>query len=307
LSPRERTQLDQTQLIEQIQKHPDQPQDLYLLAETYLKLGKAEDARKTIAQLDQLSANDYRTQTGIGVLLARYRLYDEAIPHFQSAARANPDSDDVKFDLADAYFRKGLFREALDAAQHVSVAGQQDDAYLALLGDIQAHLGDAARATEIFRDAIRRNPDNDQYYLSLTLVQLRSNDVRGAMETLQQGLARIPASGKILWGLGLISVIEGNTAQAAERFERAVELLPEWAGSYSTLGVFYYQTGQIEKAREVLNRFKGSNAAGGLDVNRIEEALARAPAQSSSTREPMPLVARQQLLQLALSLAERTL
>jgi len=306
LSARERTQLDLTQLTEQIQKHPDQPQDLYLLAEAYLKLGKAEEARKTIAQLDQLSANDYRTQTGVGVLLARYRLYDEAIQHFQSALRSNPDSDDVKFDLADAYFRKGLYREALDAAQQVSTAGQRDDAYLALLGDIQGHLGDTPRATEIFRDAIKRNPDNDQYYLSLTLVQLRGNDVRGATETLQQGLARIPGSGKILWGLGLISVLEGNTPQAAERLERAVELLPEWAGSYSTLGVFYYQTGQIEKAREVLNRFKGSNAAG-LDVSRIEQALTRAPAQSASAREPMPLQARQQLLQLALSLAERTL
>lgn len=306
LSARDRTQLDLTQLTEQIQKHPDQPQDLYLLAETYLKLGQTENARKTIAQLDQLSASDYRTQTGVGVLLARYRLYDEAIQHFQSALHANPDSDDVKFDLADAYFRKGLYPRALEAAQQVSLAGQQDDTYLALLGDIQAHLGDTARATEIYRDAIRRNPDNDQYYLSLTLVQLRNNDVRGATETLQQGLARIPGSGKILWGLGLISVLEGNTPQAAQRLERAVELLPEWAGSYSTLGVFYYQTGQIEKAREVLNRFKGSNAAG-LDVNRIEEALSRAPAQSASAREPMPLVARQQLLQLALSLAERTL
>jgi tetratricopeptide (TPR) repeat protein len=307
LSPRERAQLDLTQLTERIQKHPDQPQDLYLLAETYLKLGQIEEARKTIAQLDQLSASDYRTQTGIGVLLARYRLYDEAIQHFQTASRANPDSDDVKFDLADAYFRKGLYAQALETAQQVSIAGQQDDTYLALLGDIQAHLGDTARATEIYRDAIRRNPDNDQYYLSLTLVQLRSSDVRGATQTLQQGLARIPGSGKILWGLGLISVLEGNTAQAAERLERAVELLPEWAGSYSILGVFYYQTGQIEKAREVLNRFKGSNAAGGLDVNRIEQALSRAPAQSLSASEPMPLVARQQLLQLALSLAERTL
>src|SRR5713226_2466442 len=203
LSARERTQLDLTQLTEQIQKHPDQPQDLYLLAETYLKLGKVEDARKAIAQLDQLSASDYRTKTGVGVLLARYHLYDEAIQHFQSALRANPDSDDVKFDLADAYFRKGLYSQALEAAGQVSVPGQQDDACLALLGDIQAHLGNTTRATEIFRDAIRRNPDNDQYYLSLTLVQLRGNDVRGATETLQQGLARIPGSGKILWGLGL--------------------------------------------------------------------------------------------------------
>jgi tetratricopeptide (TPR) repeat protein len=302
-----RTQLDLAQLTEQIQKHPDQPEDLYLLAETYLKLGRVEDARKAVAQLDQLSGNDYRTQTGVGVLLARYRLYDDAIQHFQTAARANPDSDDVKFDLADAYFRKGLFREALEVAQQVSAAGQQDDAFLALLGDIRGHLGDAAKAAEIFRDAIQRNPDNDQYYVSLALVQLRQNDLGGAKDTLQKGLARIPSSGKIQWGLGLVSVLEGNTAQASERLERAVELLPEWAGSYSTLGVFYYQTGQIDKAREVLNRFKGSNAVGGLDVNRIEEALSRAPAQSGSMREPMPMVARQQLLQLALSLAERTL
>src|SRR5713101_5014225 len=96
LSPLARTQLDLNELTEQIQKHPDQPQDLYLLAETYLKLGKPEEARKTIGQLDQISSSDYRTQTGVGVLLARYRLYDDAIRHFQMALRANPDSDDVK-------------------------------------------------------------------------------------------------------------------------------------------------------------------------------------------------------------------
>jgi tetratricopeptide (TPR) repeat protein len=307
LAPQARTEQDLSQLLEQVQKHPDQPQDLYLLAETYLKLGKREEAQKAIAQLDELSAGDYRTQTGVGVLLARYHLYDDAIKHFQTAWHANPDSDDVKFDLVDAYFRKGLYTQALEAAGQVSVAGQQDDAFLALLGDIHAHLGDAARASEIFRSAISRNPDNDQYYLSLTLVQLRKNDVSGAEDTLQKGLARIPSSGKILWGLGIVSALEGKTPQAAERLERAVELLPEWSGSYSTLGVFYYQTGEIAKAREVLNRFKGSNAAGSLDVSRIEEALSKATATSSTIREPMPMAARQQLLQLALSLADRTL
>ena len=306
LSAQARTQLDLAELSEQVKKHPGQPQDLYVLAETYLKLGEVSQARDTIAQLDQVSADDYRTQTGVGVLLARYRLYGDAIAHFQAALRSNPDSDDVKFDLADAYFRKGSYAEAFDAAQKESPAGQQDDAFLSLLGDIEAHVGEASRAIEIFRDAIRRNPDNDQYYLSLTLVQLRENDLNGAEQTLKKGLARIPGSGKLVWGLGLISVLRGDTNQAAERLERAVDLLPEWAGSYSTLGVFYYQTGQIEKAREVLNRFKGSNA-GGLDVNRIEETLSRAPANPSAAGEPIPMAARQQLLQLALMIADRSL
>jgi tetratricopeptide (TPR) repeat protein len=306
LSVQERTQLDVAELREQIKAHPGQPQDLYLLAETYLKLGKIEDAQKTIAELDAISADDYRTQTGVGVLLGRYHLYDDAIRHFQSALRTNPDSDDLKFDLSDAYFRKGLYSEALDAAQKMSAVGQQDDASLALIADIYAHLNNSSKAVEIYLDAITRNPDNDQYYLSLTLVELRDGDVNGAEQTLQKAQSRIPASGKILWGLGLVSALKGNTPQAAERLERAVELLPEWAGSYSTLGVFYYQTGQIDKAREVLDRFKGSKA-GGLDVARIEEALSRAPATSASAREPMSMESRQQLLQLALSLADRTL
>jgi tetratricopeptide (TPR) repeat protein len=306
LSPQARSQLDLTELNEQIKKHPGQSQDLYLLAETYLKLGDVEKANDTIAQLNQISANDYRTQTGVGVLLARYRLYDGAIQHFQAALRANPDSDDVKFDLANAYFHKGKYQDALAAAQTISAAGQRDDSALALLGDINAHLGDTAKAIEIFRSAIQRNPDNDQYYLSLTLVQLRANDLASAEQTLQKGLARVPGSGKIIWGQGLMSVMKGNTKQAAERLEHAVDLLPEWAGSYSTLGVFYYQTGQIEKAREVLNRFKGSNA-GGLDIGRIEEALSKAPATASAPEQSIPVAARQQMLQFALLIADRSL
>src|SRR5205823_4690792 len=81
LSPRERTQLDVTELIEQTKKNPGQPQDLYLLTQAFLKLGKREEALQAIAQLDQIGSDDYRTQAGVGVLLAQYRLYDQAIAH----------------------------------------------------------------------------------------------------------------------------------------------------------------------------------------------------------------------------------
>jgi tetratricopeptide (TPR) repeat protein len=289
LTPTERAQLDVTELLEQIKKNPGQPQDLYLLAQAYLKLGKRDQALQAVSQLDQLSSEDYRTQAGVGVLLAQNRL-----------------SDEIKFDLADAYFRKGMYSQALQTVETISAAGQQDDTCLSLVGDIYAHLGDNRKSAEIFQDAISRNPDNDQYYLSLMLVQLRSGDIQSAEQTLKKGRDRIPVSGKIQWGLGLLSALKGDTPQAAEQLERAVELLPEWSGSYSTLGIFYYQTGQIDKAREVLNRFKGSNA-GGLDVERIEQALSKAPVTSASATDPLPTQARQQLLQFALVIADRTL
>src|SRR5664279_3530468 len=77
LSPKDRTQQDLTELLQQVEKHPDQPRDLYLLGEAYLKLGKLDDARNTIAKLDEVSTSDYRTQTGVGVLLERFHLYAE--------------------------------------------------------------------------------------------------------------------------------------------------------------------------------------------------------------------------------------
>lgn len=307
LAPQAQNQMDVTELSDEIKKHPDQPENLYLLAEAYLKSRQIAEAKEAIAQLDKISAGDFRTQNGIGVLLARYRLYDDAIQHFQNALQANPGSDEVLFNIADAYFRKGLYRQALDAAGQVSEQGRKDNAYLALLGDIYAHLGDTTHATEVYQDAITRNPDNDQDYLSLALLELRENKIEEAKQTLLKGQARVPGSGKILWGLGIVSALEGNTPQAAGQLERAVDLLPEWPGSYSTLGVFYYQTGQIAKAKEVLDRFKNSNANGALDVNRIEQTLAQAPEIPSAGNQPMPMASRQQLLQMALALADRTL
>jgi tetratricopeptide (TPR) repeat protein len=307
LGPGARNELDIADLTEQLKSHPDQPQGLYLLVEAYLRAGRVEEARTTLAHLDSVSSSDYRTLAGVGVLLARNHLYDDAIQHFQAALKVNPDADEVKFDLADAYFHKGQYADALKAAQQVSAQGSKDDSYLALLGDINAHLGDTAGATEIFRNAISRNPDNDQNYLSLALLQFREDDVAGAEQTLQEGRKRVPGSGKILWGLGIASALGGNTAQAEQYLERAVDLLPEWPGSYSTLGVFYWQTGQIAKAKEVLGRFKNSNQSGALDINRIERVLAQAPETTPTDDKPMPVANRKQLLQLALLLADRTL
>ncbi len=301
-----RNQLDVESLLNQLKTHPDQPEDLYLLAEAYLKSGKLDDAKAIVTQLDKLSSSDYRTLAGTGVLLARYRLYDDAIQHFEAALEANPNSDDIKFDLANACFHKRDYARALKVANSISPEGRKDDATLNLLGDISAHAGDSSRATEIFRDAIARNPDNDQNYLSLALIDLRTHDIDAAQQILTQGQTRIPASGKIFWGLGLTSAMRGNTADAATQLERAIDLLPEWSAGYSTLGVFYFQMGKVEKAREVLNRFRESSASGSLEIDRIQQILDRTPSVPPEN-QTMSAANQEQLLQLALSLADRTL
>ncbi|HEV2348300.1 MAG TPA: tetratricopeptide repeat protein [Terriglobia bacterium] len=301
LSSKVKAQADLQELRGEVAAHPDRPRDLYLLAEAYLKLGRADDALKTVAQLDQVSGGDARTAVGVGVLLARFGRYPEAIKHFQVALEADPASDDTKYDLANTYFRARAYPQALQVMQQVGESGQEDDAYLGLLGDIYAHLGRTEDAQRIMEKAIGRNPDNDQYNLLLAMIQMQAGDAAAAEATLHHGLARIPDSGRLNWGMGVLSVLQGKNDAAANYFSRAVDFLPEWQTGYSTLGVFYFETGQVAQARETLDRYSELFPHGALNVNQIRQVLANVP-QTDSPSAPSRILSpqgRQQFLQTA--------
>jgi tetratricopeptide (TPR) repeat protein len=305
LPPRQKADLDLQELRAQVEKRPDQPRNLYLLAEAYLKLGRLEEARETIKKLDQVSGQDARTSLGTGVLLARYHLYPEAIEHFQAALTADPASDDARYNLANTYFQRRDYRRALEALEQISPAGRNDSAVMALYGDVCAHLDRTREASEAFERAIAANPDNDQNYLSLALVRLRSGDVRSAEKVLRSGLARVPDSARLLWGMGVVAALEGRNAEAEADFQRAQELMPDWQSSYSALGVFYYETGQIAAARATLERYRKLFPHGTLDVSRIEQTLEASAALPQRTPAPLGPEARQRFLQFATALADQ--
>ncbi|HEV2494528.1 MAG TPA: tetratricopeptide repeat protein [Terriglobia bacterium] len=304
LPEKSQAELDLAELQQEAKRHSENPRNLYLLAEAYLKLGQADEARKVVEQLDQLSGGDARTMLGTGVLLARYRLYSEAIRHFQAALTADPTSDDARYNLATTYFQMRDYPHALEMMQKVSPQAQ-DDAYLSLLGDIDTHLGRTAEAIHIFEQATQGNPDNDLNYLSLGLAQLGAGDAGAARQALSRGLVRIPDSGHILWGMGVLSVFEGENAKAEAYFKRAVELLPEWQGGYSALGTFYYQTGQVDKARETLDRYQKLFPHGMLNVSRIQQTL-QAAALKPQPPQTLSSEGRHQFLGIALALADET-
>jgi tetratricopeptide (TPR) repeat protein len=307
LAPQQKSELDLDQLEQETKLHSENPQNYYLLAEACFKLGKVEEAKQALADVDRLSQGDFRTSVGVGVLLARYGLYQEAVTHLQQAVQSNPDSDDAWYDLADAYFRMRDYPDAFTAAQHISPQGQNDAGYLALLADVDAHLGQMDEAVKLYHKEISQNPDRDEAYLSLAMVYLRGGNSTDARNTLQRGLERTPDSGQLLWGMGVVSAAEGNPQSAEQYLKRSVDLLPQWPGGYSALGVLYYQTGQIDKARETLKQFTQNGPRGALDAERIEQVLSAAsPQKSSDSAHELAPQARQQFLQFALILADQS-
>jgi len=285
LSATQRRQADVSELEAEVKQHPDRPRSLYQLAEAYLEVDRVDDARRTILQLDQISGGDYRTLLGEGVLLARFHLYQEAIQHFEAAIAANPSSDEAYYNLAYARFETGEYAKALQGLKQASPESQKDGAFLALVGDIYGRMGRTSESIQHLQKAYLGNPSNDHYCFSLALAEMRSGNADAARETLRQGLTRVPDSGILYWGMGIAAVLQNDEDQAESNLKQAVELSPSREGILMTLGIFYYEAGQIENARQILQRYTEMFPQGSMNVEKMRATLdAATVAKKSSTK-----------------------
>jgi len=305
LSAAQRKEADVGELEAEAKRHPDSPRSLYQLAEAYLKVNRVDDAKRTILQLDQISGGDFRTLLGEGVLLARFRLYPEAIQHFEAAIAANPSSDEAYYNLAYARFQTNEYAKALESLKQVSPESQKDGAFLALAGDIYGRMGRTSEAIQNLRKAYLASPGNDQYCFSLALAELRSGNTEAARETLQRGLTRVPDSGILYWGMGITSVLQNEPNQAETSLRKAVDLSPSREGILMTLGIFYYEAGQIENAKQVLNRYTEMFPEGSMNVDKMRATLDAAAIDKKSPNKLAGLSAdaRHEFYELAANLA----
>jgi tetratricopeptide (TPR) repeat protein len=233
-------------------------------------------------------------------------MFPEAIQHFRAALAADTTSDDAKYNLAYAYLREREFGPGLEVLKEVSPQFSEDASYLALRGDIEAHLGLLPKAVETLERAVTKSPDNDQYYLSLALASLRSGDTPSAERSLRRGLARIPDSGKLVWGMGVVAAVGGDTVEAERYLRKALDLMPEWSSSYSAMALFYYEMGENDQAQAVLQQYTKVSPTSVSDVTRIQQALGAAgglPKPAAKARSLSP-TERVQFLQVALALAD---
>jgi tetratricopeptide (TPR) repeat protein len=289
-------------LDHQIDSHGDNPQYLCLLTEICLGGGDIESARKVMDRLRQINDADSRAALTVGTLLSKYHFYPEAIQQFQKVLTANPSSDDAKYDLAFAYFQAQDYPNAAATLARLSAEGQRDDSYLALSGEILAHSERTADAIPLFRRAVEKNPDNDQYIVLLVLAQAEAGQTAAAAATLQTGLTHTAESGLLSWGRGILSAIEGRNLEAERGFAHALDLLPDWRGSYSVPALFYCATGQASKAQAMMERLGTLSADTSTDVQSLRREIANS-APENLKEAPLSKEAGLKLLHFAIDAA----
>ncbi|OEK07134.1 tetratricopeptide repeat protein [Roseivirga misakiensis] len=147
----------------------------------------------------------------------------------------------IKFDEIDHWQKAGeAYYEAFSFAL--------DEQKIRLLGQ---------KTRKVYEKVLAQRPDDldAQHDIGMTYVIGSSNPMQGIM-MLRGILDKDPKNLKTLLSMGFMSINTSQFENAADRFETLVENYPQHIEGNFFLGVAYYETGQMVKAKTQFNKVK---------------------------------------------------
>jgi tetratricopeptide (TPR) repeat protein len=240
---------------------PDNPAVTTELIIAYEQGGRGAEAQELLLSL--LKKASYGDLVQSGSRFGEAQQFSLATRTFQRALEMQPDSFDVEFDLAFAYFHQGDYTKAMEMLDRIPRAqsdGQADYNYLR--GKIELGLGRTQAGGEQFLLALQKQPNNESLCVDAGLLFLRSEDLWKALEIFQSCARRLPDSVPVRTGLGLTYFRLGKYPDAITTFREVVAFWPEADAAREALVFLLYVSGHLDEGRRVLEE-----RMGGQDVD----------------------------------------
>lgn len=143
---------------------------------------------------------------------------------------------------------------ALDCYENAHRLEPDEPGWLYYLGFVESDLGNLEQAVGYFERVLRLEPADLAARIRLGQLELDRDRPEAAEGHFRRALEIDPQLAAGEHGLGLVAARRGNHAEAVERFRRTLELQPEADLVHYTLGQSLRHLGQIDEAREALQR-----------------------------------------------------
>jgi tetratricopeptide (TPR) repeat protein len=181
-----------------------------------------------------------------------------AIAAFHRALELAPDHALARYNLALVLNRSDRQREAIAELQRVLRTSQRAEAFYTL-GIIYSHQGDASRAADALRSAIKAQPDYADAYAALGGVLKTRGDLPGAVQALMRAIEIRPDLPDSHYALAQALEARGDTDDARAERERAERLrrraeLERQAGVWTTVGTQKLDGGEAAASVEPFRR-----------------------------------------------------
>ena len=162
----------------------------------------------------------------------------EALVHFQNAAKLSPSSPDALGGEAQAYLALNQPADAVKAAQGaLKVANESPDAYI-FLGTVYERAGQSAEAEQALHKALGRQPGHLGASLALAGLYNRTGRTADAVKALEEAAAANPASTLPMLDLAQIYQKAGNDAAIIGAYRKVLARDPNNAIAFNNLAYY---------------------------------------------------------------------
>jgi len=107
----------------------------------------------------------------------------EALSEYEQAVKYDPNSAELRVQLATMYVRSGRLKEALEQVNHAIAEKPNDPDALLLAAGINSALGNDPDAEQDYKAVLRADPKNQEAYLYLGTLFAKRNDYTNAEAT----------------------------------------------------------------------------------------------------------------------------
>ena len=216
-------------------------------------IDRQQGNRTEAAQLFRSAADgttnfDALATAGLG--LADCEDYAGAARVLGRAHTLRPDVESVTYNLALAQYKSGSLESSLESLRTIAAAEGQPDV-LHLRGKVLEELGKADGAGDLTASC-RMSPGNEVFCADAALSAIRQERFADAIAILEPSLERSPGSLSLLPLMGLAQFRLGRYHDAISSYTAALERDASMDASREGLGFLYYVTGDLEKARAVI-------------------------------------------------------
>ncbi len=211
--------------------------------------GLKQDAARLFRAAGESTTN-FEALMAAGLGLADCEDYAGAAHVLEKARALRPDEASVTYNLALAQYKMGDLAAALKTLDSAR-AGEPDAVYLR--AKVLDGLGKSEGASD-FAAACRTRPENESYCADAALAAIRQQKFLEAVALLQPSIEKSPDSVALLALLGLAQFRLGRYQDAIRSYASSLNRDPGVDASREGLGFLYYVTGDLEKARVVVEQ-----------------------------------------------------
>lgn len=214
------------QLIEPLaRQYPDEPFFTARLVEFLVRSGRTAEAR-TIANTQ--AAAGKRPALQVAQALAQTEQYSDAVAILQKLQKADPEDEDLQFQIGSVYERMGDVARAEQAFLALLERRPEHAPALNYLGYMWADRGvNLQRAAVMIEKAVAIEPRNAAYIDSLGWVYFKLGKLDSAEKHLVDAANLLPTDPTVQEHLGDLYARQGSVQAALERYRAALGLDPD--------------------------------------------------------------------------------